>query len=158
MLMIFQNKKNYKRIKLTIEELSNINEINLMIGLVLVSIGTFLGAVWANESWGRYWGWDPKETWALITMLIYAFVTHMRLVPGLKGTFAFNFAALISFSSVLMTYFGVNYYLSGLHSYASGDPVPVPAFVYFAIAIIIIVTIVAYRQYRKMNKDEMSEE
>ncbi|MCX6233914.1 MAG: c-type cytochrome biogenesis protein CcsB [Bacteroidetes bacterium] len=158
LLMIFQNEKNYKRIKLTIEELSNINEINLMIGLVLVSIGTFLGAVWANESWGRYWGWDPKETWALITMLVYSFVTHMRLIPGLRGTFTFNFAALISFSSVLMTYFGVNYYLSGLHSYASGDPVPVPAFVYYAAAIIIIVTLMAYRQYRRLNKGEITEE
>jgi cytochrome c-type biogenesis protein CcsB len=152
LLMIFQNEKNRSRINLTLEELTNINEMNLTIGLVLVSIGTFLGAVWANESWGRYWGWDPKETWALITMLIYSFVGHMRLIPGLKGLFAFNFAALISFSTVLMTYFGVNYYLSGLHSYASGDPVPVPAFIYYTLAVVVMVSILAYWNGRKWNK------
>jgi len=151
-LMIFQNEKNSDRMRMTIEELTNINEINLIIGLILVTIGTFLGAVWANESWGRYWGWDPKETWALITVLVYAFITHLRLIPGLKGRFAFNFAALLGFSSVLMTYFGVNYYLSGLHSYASGEPAPVPVFVYYTIALVAVVSALAYWNNRKINK------
>ena len=131
------------------EELTNINELNLTIGVTLLTIGTFLGAVWANESWGRYWGWDPKETWALVTVLVYSFVIHMRMMPGLRGSFAFNFAALISFSSVLMTYFGVNYYLSGLHSYASGDPVPIPGFVYYTVAIIAIVSVLAWLNNRR---------
>lgn len=148
-LINFRTDTNRAKMSLTLEELTNINEINLTIGLVLVSIGTFLGAVWANESWGRYWGWDPKETWALITMLVYSFIIHMRMIPGLRGNFAFNFAALIGFSSVLMTYFGVNYYLSGLHSYASGDPVPIPRFVYYTLAIVAVVSLFAWLNERK---------
>ncbi|MFC2096862.1 c-type cytochrome biogenesis protein CcsB [Bacteroidota bacterium] len=148
-LMIFKTPKNKERINATIKELTGINEMNLIIGGFLITTGTFLGAVWANESWGRYWGWDPKETWALVTLIIYAFVIHMRLIPGLKGTYAFNFAALISFSTVLMTYFGVNYYLSGLHSYANGDPVPIPGFVYYTIVVVAIVSIWAYMKENK---------
>jgi cytochrome c-type biogenesis protein CcsB len=150
-LISLQNKKNYHTLRGTIEELTNINEMNLIIGVFLVTIGTFLGAVWANESWGRYWGWDPKETWALVTVLVYSFIIHMRLIPGLNGVYGFNFAALIGFSSVLMTYFGVNYYLSGMHSYAAGDPVPVPTFVYYAVAVVALVSIVAYINHTKMN-------
>jgi cytochrome c-type biogenesis protein CcsB len=151
-ILSFANEKNYRKIKLTIEELTNINEMNLTIGVVFLTIGTFLGAVWANESWGRYWGWDPKETWALVSILVYSFVIHMRMVPGLRGSFALNFAALISFSAILMTYFGVNYYLSGLHSYASGDPVPIPSFVYYTIAIVAFVSIFAFLKERKFSK------
>jgi cytochrome c-type biogenesis protein CcsB len=151
-LIGLQNKGNQIKLKNTIEELTNINEMNLIIGVFLITIGTFLGAVWANESWGRYWGWDPKETWALVTVLVYSFVVHMRLIPGLSGVFTFNFAALISFSSVLMTYFGVNYYLSGLHSYAAGDPVPVPTFVYYTVAIIALVSILSYVNHVRMTK------
>jgi cytochrome c-type biogenesis protein CcsB len=151
-LIALQNKNNLVKLKSTIDELTNINEMNLIIGVFLVTIGTFLGAVWANESWGRYWGWDPKETWALVTVLVYSFVVHMRLIPGLKGVYAFNFAALIGFSSVLMTYFGVNYYLSGMHSYAAGDPVPVPTFVYYTVAIIAAVSILSYLNHRRMKK------
>lgn len=157
LLMNFKTKFNKDQINATIKELTNINEMNLIIGGFLMTIGTFLGAVWANESWGRYWGWDPKETWALVTVIIYAFVVHMRMTPGLRGSFAFNFAALISFSSVLMTYFGVNYYLSGMHSYAQGDPVPVPNFVYYAIIIIGVVSFLAYVKENKFNKEIKSE-
>ena len=95
----------------------------------MLTIGNFLGGMWANESWGRYWGWDPKETWALISILIYAFVIHMRFVPGLRGNWTFNFMSILSFASILMTYFGVNFYLVGLHSYASGDKIITPNFV-----------------------------
>jgi len=152
LLVNFINIKNKERLTLTLEELTNINELNLTIGVTLLTIGTFLGAVWANESWGCYWGWDPKETWALVTVLIYSFVIHMRMMPGFKGNFAFNFAALISFGSVLMTFFGVNYYLSGLHSYAGGDPVPVPRFVYYTVAIVAIVSIMGYINNKKLEK------
>lgn len=100
-----------------IHELRIINEISLHIGLYLLTAGIFIGAVWANESWGRYWGWDPKETWALITMILYALVLHARLVPSLRSDYVFSLLSVFSLSSVLMTYFGVNYYLSGLHSY-----------------------------------------
>jgi cytochrome c-type biogenesis protein CcsB len=100
-----------------VKELTIINEMSLWIGLALMSIGTFLGAVWANESWGRYWGWDPKETWALITIVVYAICLHLRLVKKWDNVRLFNLASVIAFLSVLMTYFGVNYFLSGMHSY-----------------------------------------
>ena len=127
-LLALSNNKNRERIAMTIDELTVINYKTLTLGLYFLTIGTFLGAVWANESWGRYWGWDPKETWSLITIVIYSIVIHSRTIPGMKDIFTFNLISLFAFSSVLMTYFGVNYYLSGMHSYASGDPVPVPVF------------------------------
>jgi cytochrome c-type biogenesis protein CcsB len=100
-----------------IQELSIINGILLIIGLILMTIGTFMGAVWANESWGRYWGWDPKETWALITMIVYAMVTHLHLLRKGDSLWLFNLCSVVAFATVLMTYFGVNYFLSGMHSY-----------------------------------------
>jgi len=145
-----QNKSNILN---TIEELTVINYKSLTIGLYLLTIGTFLGAIWANESWGRYWGWDPKETWSLITIIVYSFIVHSRLIEGLKGFFAFNVLALFGFSSVLMTYFGVNYYLSGLHSYAGGDPVPVPNFVYVSVVALVALTFAALWKKRKMAAD-----
>ncbi|HQJ83593.1 MAG TPA: cytochrome c biogenesis protein CcsA, partial [Bacteroidales bacterium] len=105
-----------------------------------------------NESWGRYWGWDPKETWSLITMVIYSLVIHSRMIPGMRDVYSFNLLSLFAFSSVLMTYFGVNYYLSGLHSYAGGDPVPVPAFVYVTVIILVSVSVAAYIRYRSFRK------
>ena len=80
-LMIITTKKNKNKIGLMIKELTIINEMSMTLGLVLLVIGNFLGGIWANESWGRYWGWDPKETWALISIMIYAFVLHTRLIP-----------------------------------------------------------------------------
>ena len=111
-LMIFVNRKNRQRISDTIDELTLINYKSLNLGLYMLTVGTFLGAIWANESWGRYWGWDPKETWSLITIVVYTLVVHSRMIPGMKDIFSFNLFALFAFSSVLMTYFGVNYYLS----------------------------------------------
>jgi cytochrome c-type biogenesis protein CcsB len=152
-LMILINRKHFHFIDLTIKELSNICDMTLIVGLYMLTVGTFLGGVWANESWGRYWGWDPKETWALVTILIYAFISHMRMVPGLRGVYGFNLAALTGFSSVIMTYFGVNFYLSGLHSYAKGDPLPVPVFVYYTLAIVIVIATAAYINYGKLNRE-----
>jgi ABC-type transport system involved in cytochrome c biogenesis permease subunit len=97
--------------------LSIINEMSLHIGLVLMTIGTFLGAIWANESWGRYWGWDPKETWALITIVTYAALLHLRFLSRFRSERLFHLFTIFAFATVLMTYFGVNYYLSGMHSY-----------------------------------------
>ena len=101
-----------------VRELSVINEMSLWIGLALLTTGTFLGAVWANESWGRYWGWDPKETWALITIIVYTATTHLHLVKKWDKPFLLNVATVLAFACVLMTYFGVNYLLSGMHAYA----------------------------------------
>ncbi|MBN1789988.1 MAG: cytochrome c biogenesis protein CcsA [Bacteroidales bacterium] len=152
LLMSLQTTKTREYLYLTVRELTNTIEMTLIIGLYLLTIGCFLGAVWANESWGRYWGWDPKETWALVSILIYAFILHMRMIPGLKGTYAFNLGSLLGIGTILMTYFGVNYYLSGLHSYAQGDPLPVPAFVYYTLLIIFCVALMAYFNNRRLNR------
>lgn len=153
LITVFKTGSNYRRLQLTIDELTAINEMALTAGLYLMTIGSFLGGVWANESWGRYWGWDPKETWSLITVVLYAFVVHMRLIPGLRGFMALNIASLITFASVIMTYLGVNYYLTGLHSYAGGDPVPIPAFVYYSV--VVVAALIAGARYRqgRMEKE-----
>lgn len=151
-LLALSNNENRDRIAKTIDELTVINYKTLTLGLYFLTIGTFLGAVWANESWGRYWGWDPKETWSLITVIIYSIVIHARLIPGMKDIFTFNLLSLFAFSSVLMTYFGVNYYLSGLHSYAGGDSVPVPAFVYITVILLAALSFIASTKYNRYKK------
>ncbi|WP_309498550.1 cytochrome c biogenesis protein CcsA [Sulfurovum sp.] len=144
-LYILRGKNGNENIDRSIKELSNLSEMGLIIGLFLLTIGNFLGGVWANESWGRYWGWDAKETWAAVTILIYAMVLHLRFIPALKSNFIYNVASTWAYSTVLMTYFGVNYYLSGLHSYAAGDPVPIPMWVYYATAGLFVLTLLASR-------------
>ncbi len=156
-LMIFRNSRNVNRINLTIKELTFIIEMAMFVGLVLLTIGNFLGGVWANESWGRYWGWDPKETWSLITIIVYTFVLHLRLIPSMKNLFTTNFGAMFGFGSVLMTYFGVNYYLSGLHSYAQGDPVPVPDFVFYVLVVILAVSVLAAFNSMRLKPNELAE-
>jgi cytochrome c-type biogenesis protein CcsB len=151
-LIIFTTKNKKKRITDILSELTLINERSITIGLFMLTIGTFLGGVWANESWGRYWGWDPKETWALVSVLVYVFILHMRLIPALAGFYIFNLASLIGIWSIIMTYFGVNYYLSGLHSYAAGDPMPIPSFVYYLIAITFVSAILAKFKFNKFYK------
>jgi cytochrome c-type biogenesis protein CcsB len=143
-----------ENIENAIKRLTAISEIIMIPGLYLLTIGTFLGAIWANVSWGRYWGWDPKETWALITILIYAFVIHLKYIPGLKGRYFFNVMTVIAFFSILMTYFGVNYYLSGLHSYAGGDPVPIPVWLYFAVGSLFLIFIAGNFMYKSSRPKE----
>jgi cytochrome c-type biogenesis protein CcsB len=150
LLFIIRGKSGNENIDRAIKELTNIAEMSLIIGLFLLTIGNFLGGIWANESWGRYWGWDAKETWAAVTILIYATVLHLRFIPKLKNEFAFNVASLWAYSTVIMTYFGVNYYLSGLHSYAAGAPVPIPNWVPYSILVLAILTLLAYRN-RKLK-------
>ncbi|GMQ24954.1 cytochrome c biogenesis protein CcsA [Algoriphagus sp. oki45] len=133
------------------KELIAVNELSLTIGLFLLTIGTFLGGVWANESWGRYWAWDPKETWALISVLVYAVILHLRLIPATRSALVFNLASLWGFSSIVMTSFGVNYYLSGLHSYAKGDPVPVPDWVFWVVGILLFLSILSYLKFKKLD-------
>ncbi|MBS7786690.1 cytochrome c biogenesis protein CcsA [Flavobacterium sp. CYK-55] len=152
LLMIFTNEKNKAKMELNIQEITYINEMALTIGLIMLTIGNFLGGQWANESWGRYWGWDPKETWALISIMIYAFVIHARFVPSLRGRWVFNLMSVVAFYSIMMTYFGVNFYLTGMHSYASGDKVVTPSFVYYSVACVALLGIVSYIFYRKHYK------
>jgi cytochrome c-type biogenesis protein CcsB len=152
LLMAFTTKKNKAKMDLNIQEITYITELALTIGLVMLTIGNFLGGQWANESWGRYWGWDPKETWALISIMIYAFVIHARFVPSLRGKWVFNLMSVLAFYSIMMTYFGVNFYLTGLHSYASGDKVVTPNFVYYSLAIVAVLAIISYLKYKKHLK------
>jgi cytochrome c-type biogenesis protein CcsB len=157
-IIIAGNQLNSIKTNLLINELTLINEVNLSIGLFLATIGTFLGAVWANESWGRYWGWDAKETWALVIIMVYSIVLHFRLIPKLKHPFFFNAASVLAFSSVIMTFIGVNYYLSkGLHSYGAGDTPVFPVWAWVLILAIIALIIIAGKKssvFKKANNTE----
>ncbi len=151
LLMVIASPQNKQKIKLQIKELTIINELALTVGLIMLTIGNFLGGMWANESWGRYWGWDPKETWALISIMIYAFVIHMRLIPGLRGPWIFNLMSVVAFASIMMTFFGVNFYLVGLHSYASGDKIITPNFVYYSVVAVFILGLVSYFRSKRLD-------
>jgi ABC-type transport system involved in cytochrome c biogenesis permease subunit len=149
---------NKARMKEVIAQITQVNHLTLIIGLYFMTAGVFLGGVWANESWGRYWGWDPKETWALITVLVYAFVSHMHRIPGLRGQFAYNLASFIAYSSVLMTYFGVNYFLGGMHSYASGSSFLIPWWAYGMLLLLGVFAIYAYARQRKLLPEHGTED
>ena len=153
LLIVFITRTNKEKIKNQLSELTMINELSVTVGLIMLTIGNFLGGMWANESWGRYWGWDPKETWALISILVYAFVLHMRLIPKLRDKWLFNLMTIIAFASIVMTYFGVNFYLVGLHSYASGDKVITPNFVYWSLFIVFVLAAISrYKFVRYLKK------
>ncbi len=152
LLILLTNDKNRAKMDLNIKEITLITEMSLTVGLVMLTIGNFLGGQWANESWGRYWGWDPKETWALISIMVYAFVIHMRLVPGLRSRWFFNLMAVLAYGSILMTYFGVNFWLSGLHSYASGDNILNLNKALIIFGSVIAFALLAYPKYKKYYK------
>ncbi|PRM97346.1 cytochrome c biogenesis protein CcsA [Aliarcobacter cryaerophilus] len=144
-LIMFIFRKNRPHLDDVVKHVSAINEISLIIGLACITIGNFLGGVWANESWGRYWGWDPKETWAYVSIVVYALVLHLRFVKSLNTPYVLATASLLAFSSIMMTYLGVNFYLSGMHSYATGDPVPIPMWAYLTVATAFAAIILAYK-------------
>ena len=100
------------------ERMTALSQFLLYPAVAFLAIGIFIGAVWANVSWGTYWSWDPKETWALITLMVYAIPLHQSSLWQSRKPRSYHWFVLISFLTVLMTYFGVNYYLSGMHSYA----------------------------------------
>lgn len=135
-----------------LEEISVMNEISLILGLCLMTAGTFLGAVWANEAWGRYWGWDPKETWALITILIYVVITHTRFIPKLNNPFTLSTMSVFGFSTILMTYLGVNYFFSGMHSYGSGNAPFEIYFLFIAYILLSVISVMAYFSYKRRLK------
>ena len=151
LLILFTNEKNKVKMDLNIQEITYINEMALTIGLIMLTIGNFLGGQWANESWGRYWGWDPKETWALITIMVYAFVIHARFVPSLRGKWIFNLMSMFAFMSTLFTYYGVNFHLVGLHSYASGEAHSLN-WIYYSIGAIALFGAISYPKYKKYYK------
>lgn len=94
------------------------SQLLLLPAFCCLGTGILVGAYWANQSWGRYWSWDPKETWALITFLVYAVPLHIRRLPWLNRPFCYHLYMILAFLTVLMTWLGVNYLLGGLHSYA----------------------------------------
>ena len=146
LLMILKNKKNALRMNEQIRHLVAINEISLIIGLAMLTVGNFFGGIWANESWGRYWGWDPKETWSFVSIIVYALILHLRFVPKLNSVYVFSIASLVGYSSIMMTYFGVNFYLTGMHSYAaSGEHASLPSFVYYIFVVIFGLCVLAYQ-------------
>ncbi|MBG6111566.1 cytochrome c-type biogenesis protein CcsB [Flavobacterium sp. CG_9.10] len=151
LLIFFTNEKNKAKMDLNIQEITYINEMALTIGLIMLTIGNFLGGQWANESWGRYWGWDPKETWALISIMVYAFVIHARFVPSLRGKWIFNLMSMFAFVSILFTYYGVNFHLVGLHSYASGEAHSLN-WIWYSLGGIAAIGAVTYPKYRKYYK------
>jgi cytochrome c-type biogenesis protein CcsB len=151
LLIFFTTEKNKAKMDLNIKEITYINEMALTIGLIMLSIGNFLGGQWANESWGRYWGWDPKETWALISIMVYAFIIHARFVPALRGKWTFNLLSMFGFISILFTYYGVNFHLVGLHSYASGEAKSLD-WIYYSLGAISVIGAITYPKYRKYYK------
>lgn len=151
LLIFFTNEKNKAKMSLNIKEITYINEMSLTIGLIMLTIGNFLGGQWANESWGRYWGWDPKETWALISIMVYAFVIHARFVPALRGKWIFNLMSMFAFISILFTYYGVNFHLVGLHSYASGEAHSLN-WIYYSMGTIALIGALTYPKYKKHYK------
>lgn len=100
------------------EVLAVLSRIFLYPALTTLGLGIFIGAIWANISWGTYWSWDPKETWALITLMVYAVVVHTQSLPVFRKPRVYHAYMLLAFLTLLMTYFGVNYFLGGMHSYA----------------------------------------
>ena len=148
LIKILINSTDKKQLKNIYDSLLGVT----LFALFFTLFGTILGGIWADQSWGRFWGWDPKETWALISIMLYAFVIHMRLVPGLRGRWLFNLMSIITFGSILMTYFGVNFYLSGLHSYASGDQILSFQFIAITLGIIAVLGLFSYLKYAKYYK------
>jgi len=126
----------------------------IQVGVVLLAGGVMLGAVWANASWGRYWGWDPKETWALITLLWFLAVLHGRFAGWLTGIWL-SLATIGGFLLLLMTYYGVSFYLVGLHSYAGGHAKPLPtvliAYLLAEVAFMTCAALVAVSRMRRLS-------
>ena len=118
LILHVHNKRTGNQNDQTVERLQVLSQLLLYPAVFCLTIGIFIGAVWANISWGRYWGWDPKEVWALITMLIYAAPLHTGSLPFLARPRNFHLYMVLAFLAVLFTYFGVNFILGGMHSYA----------------------------------------
>lgn len=145
-LMIFKNDKNKKELNFQISRIAAIDEICLIIGISMLTVGNFFGGIWANESWGRYWGWDSKETWSFVSIIVYAIVLHLRFIKVFNNVYTFLVASVFAYLSIVMTYFGVNFYLTGMHSYAAtGEAPQIPNFVYFILISLVLISILGFR-------------
>ena len=117
-LMAFILKLIQRNNDMAAEALQVLSQLFLHPALTCLGLGIFIGAIWANVSWGQYWSWDPKETWALITFMVYGASVHSSSIPQLRRPMVYHAYQLLAFLTLLMTYFGVNYFLGGMHSYA----------------------------------------
>lgn len=126
-------------------KMTALNELSQLVGVAFLTIGIFLGAIWANVSWGRYWGWDPKETWALITMFVYVVNIHLYMSKSLYSNFLINLLSIFGIGFVLMTFFGVNYLFGGMHAYGGDHDFPLTWIISIMIVLIILAAIVRVR-------------
>ncbi len=118
---LYVAKTRYENLLKTFPELSALERLNhqfIVFGFLWLTVGIITGAVWANSAWGSYWSWDPKETWSLVTWLIYALILHLRFMKNWQGK-RIAILSIVGFGFVLFTYLGVNFWLSGLHSYGA---------------------------------------
>ncbi|ECQ7108913.1 cytochrome C biogenesis protein [Campylobacter jejuni] len=154
LLMCFLKKDGKYNLNIlrNITEATRINEMAMIFGLCLLTVGNFLGAIWANESWGRYWSWDSKETWALVSILVYAAILHLRMIPKYCNQFVFALWSMFAYWVIIMTYFGVNYFLTGLHSYAAGEAAQIPDYVYLGFALMVVLALFARRKRNFVGK------
>lgn len=154
LLMCFLKKDGKYNLNIlrNITEATRINEMAMIFGLCLLTVGNFLGAIWANESWGRYWSWDSKETWALVSILVYAAILHLRMIPKYCNQFVFALWSMFAYWVIIMTYFGVNYFLTGLHSYAAGEAAQIPNYVYWGFALMVVLALFARRKRNFVGK------
>ena len=143
LLSIFKNKN--PELQKSIKESFYINQISMILGLSLLVIGTLLGSVYANEVWGRIWGWDPKEAWSFISICVYMLCLHLRYIFSAYKVYVFSVISVISYASILMTYFGVNYFFDAIHVFASKSALEVPSYTYAVIAGLIILFILALK-------------
>ncbi|HNZ71285.1 MAG TPA: cytochrome c biogenesis protein CcsA, partial [Prolixibacteraceae bacterium] len=153
-MFAFIPSKKFEGYLKTSKQIVLLEQILIIPGLYLLTIGTILGAVWANESWGRYWGWDPKESWALISIIVYALVSHLRLIPSFKDEIWFDLSVFWAFASVVMTFWGVNYLLSGLHSYGQNGQGEIP--IGLTITLIVLIVFSAFAIVRRIHLSDSS--
>jgi cytochrome c-type biogenesis protein CcsB len=139
------SKKTLASREAAVARLSRLEERQLLAGLLLIMLGNLFGAVWANESWGRYWGWDPKETWTLIVILAYTAALHVRLIRPLDRPYWLSVFSAVGIACVVMTYWGVNALLTGMHSYGGGGSASVPAGLLVAAGTLVALMIAAFR-------------
>ena len=136
--------------------LTALNEMSMIIGVLMLIVGTFLGGVWANESWGRYWSWDSKETWSLVSVGVYAVILHVRFLKPVYLPYVFNMLSVIGFYSIIMTYFGVNYYLAtGLHSYGRGQSDGISEKIYISLIILFVFILISFFKRKLIASKEL---
>jgi len=150
-ILLFAKKETASHTLEYVERLKLLSELFLYPCTLLLGVGIFIGAVWANISWGRYWGWDPKEVWALISFIIYSLAFHRVSMKWFTSSFFFHSYLLFAFSSILMTYFGVNYFLGGMHSYAGEADMSNSLLIIIALFVLLITLILlAQRKWKKL--------